>query len=54
MEEFIMGAEHIQRYKVHLVEEERSQLTIEKYLRDVNIFQCLRQCPDSAGACHRI
>jgi len=38
MEEFIMGAEHIQRYKVHLLEEERSQLTIEKYVRDVTTF----------------
>jgi len=38
MEVFWMDAERIQSYKAHLLEEERSQLTIEKYLRDVNAF----------------
>ena len=38
MEVFLIDAKCIQSYKEHLLEEERSQLTIEKYLRDVNSF----------------
>lgn len=32
--------EHLQAFENHLIEEERSQLTIEKYLRDVRKFLC--------------
>jgi len=38
MEGFVMDAGCIQSYRLHLLEEERSVLTIEKYLRDVKAF----------------
>ena len=38
MEVFLINTEQIRSYRAHLWEEERSPLTIEKYLRDVNAF----------------
>ena len=38
MDEFLVDEEHIRQYRLHLLKEERSELTIKKYLRDVIAF----------------
>ena len=47
MEERILTADIICQFKEHLILEERSENTIEKYIRDIRAFMLfLRGCPD--------